>query len=96
MRKISEMYEWSGGTDYRHTCYECSNCIRQAVGKRTVYKCKAYGITENSVTDWNEANIACKHYGKPVSKPPVFFRGKKIPKKDQVEGQMNIMDFMEG
>ena len=94
MRKISEMYRWSGGTDYRHTCYECGNCIRQAAGKREIYKCKAYGITDGSETDWNEANIACKHYGKPVPKPPVFFQGREVKRKDQIEGQMNIMEFL--
>lgn len=25
MTKIESMYRWSGGTDYRHTCYECPN-----------------------------------------------------------------------
>lgn len=88
------MYEWSGGTDYRHTCYECPNCIRQSAGKRTVYKCKAYGITESSATDWKASYIACKHYGKPAPNPPVFFRDKNPIPEGEIEGQMNIMDFI--
>lgn len=94
MRKISEMYRWSGGTDYRHTCYECPHCIREMVGKRSVYKCKAYGITGSSATDWKPSYIACKHFGKPLPKVSVFFQDKTDPQKDQVEGQMNIMDFI--
>lgn len=94
MRKISEMYQWSGGTDYRHTCYECEHCIREMVGKREVYKCRVYGITASSATDWKPSYIACKHYGKPVPKTPVFLRENKIQQQDQIEGQMNIMDFL--
>lgn len=99
MRKISAMYEWSGGTDYRHTCKECQNCIQIAKGKRTVHKCLSYGKSDSSATDWNAANIACRAFGKKPPKVPVFYSDfEKSRQDDQLEGQMDIFDFipMEG
>lgn len=94
MRKISKMYEWSGGTDYRYLCAECPNCIREVIGKRTRYKCRAYGVTEGTETDWNPADIACRHYGKPEPETPVFFRRKEPDAKAERWKQMNIMEWM--
>lgn len=34
MTKIESMYRWSGGTDYRHTCYEYPNLKKTKAGKR--------------------------------------------------------------
>lgn len=93
MRKISEMYEHFKGTDYRRTCNECKNCIQQSQGKRVVYKCRSYGITSSSATDWKPSYIACKGYNKPVPKQPIFFQDE--PKREeQIEGQMSILDFI--
>lgn len=96
MRKISKMYEWSGGTDYRHLCVECPNCIREMVGKRARYKCRAYGVTEGSETDWNAADIACKHYGKPAPDTPVFFQTQEPAPQEGRWEQMSILDLIGG
>lgn len=97
MRKISAMYEWSGGTDYRHLCKECPNCIPVVINKRTVYKCMSYGNTACQATDWNPAHIACKAFGKTPPQIPVY---KLKPKSasgsrqdEQIEGQMSIEDL---
>lgn len=90
MRKISEMYEWSGGTDYRHTCKECKNCVIAWRGKRIVYKCRSYGISASSATDWNAANIACRNFDRTPPRIPVSHSVKN----EEIDGQMNIFDFI--
>ena len=95
MRKISAMYEWSGGTDYRHTCYECQNCIRVAAGKRKVYKCKVYGNTASAATDWKPSHIACRQFNKPYRGTPVIElgEGSRGQKEAEIAGQMSIFDL---
>lgn len=96
MRKISAMYQWSGGTDYRHTCYECNNCIRVAVGKMMVHKCNSYGNTGSTATDWKPSFIACKHFNQPPPDVPVFKGQKTNTQKENVmDGQISIFEFME-
>lgn len=98
MRKISQMYQWSGGTDYRNTCYKCDNCIKVKRGSSQVYKCRTYGATEDRETDWNPANIACKYFNKPPQETLVMkmCECKKSRQTDAIEGQMNISDFLSG
>lgn len=100
MRKISAMYEWSGGTDYRHLCKECMNCIPVVINKRSVYKCISYGNTEYPATDWNPAYIACKTFGKSPPRVPVYRLKPKTQEgsrqENQIEGQMTIEDFIGG
>lgn len=95
MRKISAMYEWSGGTDYRHTCYECRNCIRQQDGKRISYVCSVYQKLFRSTEKWKEYNIACKHFGKPYDGPEIRKNPKRQQEAEQIEGQMSFDDFQE-
>lgn len=94
MRKISAMYQWSGGTDYRHTCYECRNCIK-VDKKRSIYKCRSYGITGSSATDWRASYIACKAFNQDPPEVPIF-EIKMAAVKELPEGQMSLFDFMEG
>lgn len=100
MAKISTMYRWSGGTDYHNTCYECTNCLRIKRGSRTGYKCQAYGVTEGHETDWNHANIACKHFNQPPPEIPVIELGRRKSERKEstgeIPGQMDIMDFLGG
>lgn len=92
MRKISAMYRWSGGTDYRHTCYECSLCVRRKRGNRIVSKCLAYGDTASQASDWKESYIACKHFGGPVLEIPVIRLGSGREQVEEIDGQMSIFD----
>ena len=95
MRKISAMYEWSGGTDYRHTCKECRNCVEVLAGKRKVYKCQSYGSSGSSATDWNAANIACKAFDQTPPGTPLFFSDfESGGSNEEIQGQMTIFDFI--
>lgn len=91
MRKISAMYAWSGGTEYRHVCKECRNCVR--AGKRDTYKCLSYG-TDGNATDWNPASIACKAFDQAPPEIPIFFTDAK-KQSEGLENQMTIFDFIE-
>ncbi len=95
MTKITAMYKWSGGTDYRHLCYECKNCIKLRKGSRTFYKCLVYGNTDSTATDWKQSYIACKKYNCQVPKVPVFHTGQTGKKEQEleIEGQMSFADY---
>lgn len=83
MRKISEMYKRSGGTDYTHLCGECKNCV--PVKKGNI--CKLYQEAGGNAW-WNPHNIACKYYNLPFLLETL--------KEEVAEGvQMNIFDFPE-
>lgn len=58
MKKISEMYRLSGGTDYRHTCLECRNCRKV---KKSRYRCQLYEEA-GGAGDWKAHNIACRFF----------------------------------
>lgn len=97
MRKISKMYQVSGGTDYRNVCKWCKNCIEVSRNRQKVYKCKIYGITENHDTDWNPGYIACKLFNSDYPGTPVIQGGQRTEARNRTEdivGQMNIMDFI--
>ena len=81
-RKISAMYEWTGGTDYRHTCGECRSCVKIKKGKKEACKCVMYGDTFGG---WNTSYVACK----------AFSNGRDQPKRRKnlsgsIEGQMSL------
>lgn len=85
MMKIAEMYRISGGTDYRHTCYECKNCRKE--GKQ--YICRLYQEHGGKAT-WKPSYIACRYYNIP-------HLPEKVAKAEEAAGeQMSIFDFMEG
>lgn len=83
MRRISEMYRLSSGTDYTHLCKECSNCIAVKAG----HVCRLYQEAGGDAP-WNTHSIACKYYNLP-----------HLPEKKKEttsEGvQMDIFDFPE-
>ncbi len=95
MTKITAMYKWSGGTDYRHLCYECKNCKKFRKGSRTFYKCLAYGNTDSTATDWKQSYIACKKYNCQVPEVPVFHTEQTSNKEQEpeIEGQMSFADY---
>lgn len=96
MRKISAMYQWSGGTDYRHTCYECKNCKKIKKGSRTVYKCLSYGDTSSVATDWKASYIACKAFNQTPPEIPVIKLGAtKTQEPELPDGQLSLFDFPE-
>lgn len=74
LRKISAMYQWSGGADPKHTCGECSNCTSIQRGKQPIRKCVIYGNTEDVHTDWNESYMACRAFGMTPPKTPLLLQ----------------------
>lgn len=88
MRRASAMYEWSGGTDYRHTCFECKNCLRQQVRKQTQYKCRVYQVLFSSEKPWKPSFIACRFFDKTYSGPPL----KKKNKNEQIEDHLSLFN----
>lgn len=95
MRRISAMYQFSGGTDYRHTCYECSSCVKVKKGSRQVYKCLAYGNTDSAASDWKPSYIACRHFNKPCPIRLVIKAVHPEQAPEEIEGQLSIFDLLE-
>ena len=103
MRKISPMYQWSGGTDYRHTCAECKNLVTIRKCSRAIYKCRSYGNTSGHETDWKASSVACKAFGQDPPAVPLIFQDsiKNVPAGAQqhtteiIYGQMSIFDYPE-
>lgn len=94
MTKIESMYRWSGGTDYRHTCYECPNLKKIKTGKRQVYKCTVYGMTSSTASDWKASYIACRFFGQTYTGKPVMEQSHdRQQEEEQIPGQMSIFDM---
>lgn len=93
MRKISKMYQWSGGTDYRNVCKWCCNLVKAKRNQRTVHKCRIYGITDTPETDWQPQHIACKAFNMDYRGLPVIQGGRRESKAEEIEGQMSLADI---
>lgn len=52
------------GCDSNHLCRDCCNFTIVGAGARRVSKCRAYGVTASSSTDWNGYRTACGMFGK--------------------------------
>lgn len=90
MKKISEMYRLSGGTDYRHTCSECFNCRKE----KTQHICKLY-MEGGGKGSWKPYFIACKFFNMPHL--PEYMKA-SMGQQDQLPDlgeQMDIFDFIE-
>ena len=95
MRKISAMYQFSGGADPTHQCVECCNCERFQRGSRRVYKCMLYGNTNSEASDWNAMSTACKLFN--MQHRPLPEAAREIPPDEDgaIAGQMSIFDFIQ-
>ena len=90
MRKISKMYQWSGGITPFHTCRECRNCRKVGKGNKSVYKCMIYGNTNSEASDWRISWTACKAFNTVYSGRTVIRTVKRERDEEQMEGQMSI------
>ena len=94
MRKISKMYQWSKGADYRNVCKWCRNLVKVQQRQRTAYKCRIYGVTETPETDWQPQHIACKAFNLDYQGVPVIQGGQRKKKAaEDIEGQLSIADI---
>lgn len=59
MRKISEMYQQSGGTSYKNKCRECQFFCRIQGNRKEMYRCGKYPDPQAL---WNTEFIACKFF----------------------------------
>lgn len=59
MRRISEMYKRSGGTNYEHVCGECNHfkCVKLNKVRQSI--CDIHG---DEKVEWKKTYIACKFY----------------------------------
>ena len=91
MEKITLMHKLYGYG--KGLCKDCRHL--QTFSKKSNYcKCRLYGITSSVETDWAMRWIACgmkEHDAKDIK--PVYHPRVKAP--DQIEGQMDIFDFLE-
>lgn len=93
MRKISKMYQWSKGADYRNVCKWCRNLVKVKQRQRTAYKCRIYGVTETPETDWQPQHIACKAFNLDYQGVPVIQGGQRKKAAEDIEGQLSIADI---
>lgn len=65
-RKITAMHR-EYGKDTAHKCADCQNLCSYATSRCTRHKCKAYGESCSSATDWAKRWTACGLYGKTLA-----------------------------
>lgn len=82
MRKISEMYQRSGGTSFQHECGECCHYSKTV----KVATCELHG--QEPPAPWKENYIACKFFAD-GSEPPLKNEREFSP------GQLSIFDFIQ-
>ncbi len=84
------------GEDAEHQCKTCDHILTVTKNRRW-NKCKAYGISSSSSTDWRLKWTACGLYNKPYAGDvPIVELKKHMPKpiiETQCEGQMTIEDI---
>lgn len=94
MKKIQAMYKCGGGTDYRHTCHECKNCLRIQKGGRKVYKCRIYGESNSAASDWKASYIACRWFDRVYLGPPIMRMSEQKNHREEIQGQISMFDVM--
>lgn len=85
MRKISYMYQVSGGCNHRHLCIECGQCVKDETTKH--YAC----MKHPEGMEWNPYWMACKCFTEEKYKPATKSRKKKMTKNIH---QMTIMELL--
>lgn len=91
-RKHNAMYELYG-IDTDHICRNCCNFEKHRVGNKTVSKCKLYGVTGSSASDWNGRKTACSRFNDSTEVVPVIEQLKhtKCIDNRQCRGQIEII-----
>ena len=84
LKKHDAMYA-AYGYDSNHLCRDCCNFTIVGAGARRVSKCRAYGVTASSATDWNGYRAACGMFGKE------FCGGESIMKSPKYQAKFTDM-----
>ena len=92
-KKHDLMYELFG-RDEAHICRECCNFGKIERG-RNYSKCRIYGVSCSTATDWSGKKAACGRFNDPpAADEPAVIDIKKRSKKEiiqiQCEGQMSL------
>lgn len=93
-RKIVAMHR-EYGKDAAHRCADCSNLCIYATSSYTRYKCKAYGDSCSSATDWAKRWTACGLYGKPLPADhvPLIKRLPRAKRQEKpIDGQIGFFE----
>lgn len=94
MEKVARMHKLFGYG--QGLCCDCCNLISVA-GNSKHYKCMIYGVSHSTATDWAQRWIACGMKDKKKGDiEPVYREKPKKAADDQIEGQMDIFDFIKG
>lgn len=93
-RKIVAMHR-EYGQDAAHRYADCPTLCIYATSSYTRHKCKAYGDSCSSATDWTKRWTACGLYGKPLPADHVPLM-KRLPRAKQQEkpldGQLGFLE----
>lgn len=63
MRKLAAMHAEYGKRP-GHTCRECCNCVRGEYHGEAYVKCRLYGFTYGTATDWSGRYAACGRFNR--------------------------------
>ena len=94
VRKHEAMYAAYGELP-QHRCKDCTNFTRIQAGARRVSKCKAYGISASTATDWSGNKAACGLYGinfEVEKRRCLRETMPKITQQNNCDGQLTIAD----
>lgn len=96
-RKIMYMHR-QFGKDSTHRCGDCPNLRISKWGRKTRYKCAAYGVTLSAATDWAKRWTACGLYGEPLAADhvPLIKRLTRTKQQEKpIDGQMTFLETEE-
>lgn len=78
MSKPIEIMHYYFATSKDNHCETCCNLIEMNIGKKTVRKCRAYGITCSNKSDWAKKWQACGLYEKEVNHQVISDTAKRM------------------
>ena len=97
-KPVELMRRLYGGCPGCHICAECCNFTVIHAGRKKLFKCKAYGVTCSSASDWAKRWEPCGLFGKPADRPMVttgqkmaFAKAERpVESRPQIEGQIEM------
>ena len=90
-RKIDKMYEMFG-VSHEHKCKDCKHFHG---GANEFKKCSVYGRTASEASDWAQSWVACGLFDKDWNGDiPIIRTLTNEVEDEQIEGQMNIFDYI--
>lgn len=88
LRKLELMHALFGECP-EHRCGECRN-LEQFMSSRSIFKCRAYGITWSEASDWRKKWTACGLFDTPYDGSPAMETRRLCVLKKHRESQPQI------